>query len=175
MVVLISQTQLMEYMKIKGKLFMGVDPGKHGAWSVIDKDRNIIEVFDMPMIGKDYDKGAIMTFLNKYKSNVVAVICERQQSMGKGSGRGVMEIGRGYGIITMAMFANDLVLDEVIPSVWKKDFTLIKKGKEESIVRCLQLFPKADLKLSPRHKKLSDDRAESLLLAELCRRRYDTN
>ena len=58
----------------------------------------------------------------------------------------------------------------VPPNKWKKEFSLIGKDKQASIVTCRKLFPDVDLKRSDKCKNDSDGKAEVLLMAEYARR-----
>ena len=45
------------------KHYLGIDPGKQGAFVIIDENSNIVEKIGTPLIGKDYDKQGIIDIL----------------------------------------------------------------------------------------------------------------
>ena len=45
------------------KYYLGIDPGKQGAFVIIDENSNVIEKIGTPLIGKDYDKQGIIDIL----------------------------------------------------------------------------------------------------------------
>ena len=46
------------------KYYLGIDPGKQGAFVIIDENSNIVEKIGTPLIGKDYDKQGIIAILS---------------------------------------------------------------------------------------------------------------
>ena len=45
------------------KYYLGIDPGKQGAFVIIDENSNIVEKIGTPLIGKYYDKQGIIDIL----------------------------------------------------------------------------------------------------------------
>ena len=45
------------------KKYLGIDPGKLGAFSVLDENSEILQLIPMPLIGNEYDKNEIRQIL----------------------------------------------------------------------------------------------------------------
>lgn len=151
---------------------IGIDPGNAGAIVVLTKDRIIIQ--DMPTLvtegkGKTkkgnvkkhthMDELAIKSFLETYNSKGTQVFIEKCQSMPGQGAAGTANYMCGYGILRGICVGLDMPYTLVHPATWKKKIMRdMDKGKEASILRAKQLFPKADI-----GKK--DGRAEALLIA----------
>ena len=87
-------------------------------------------------------------------------------------GQGVTSMfhfGKSAGYIEGVLNAFKIKYDLIPPQRWKKVFEL-HSDKQESIDKCIQLFPKANLLPTPRCKKPSDGMAEALLIAEYGKR-----
>ena len=105
----------------------------------------------------------------KKDDGVTAVV----EKVGARPGQGVTSMfnfGRSAGYIEGVLSALGIPYQLIPPATWKKEFSLIGKDKQASIVTCHKLFPDVDLKRSNRCRTDSDGKAEALLLAEYARR-----
>jgi crossover junction endodeoxyribonuclease RuvC len=82
----------------------------------------------------------------------------------------MFNFGRSYGFILGVLAALNIPYQVVPPREWKKEFGL-NSDKAKSIEVCHRLFPNVDLKRTERCKTDSDGKAESVLIAEWCRRK----
>lgn len=154
---------------MKYKRAIGIDPGNAGAIAVINI--NNISLFDMPVLktqgsGKT-PKGnpKIHTVLDEQEiRNILIearpehVFIEKSQSMKKQGVTSMFNYGASYGIIRGICVGLQIPYTLIHPATWKR--ALMKdmdKGKNASIMRAKQLYPKADIE-----KK--DGRAEALLI-----------
>src|SRR5690606_19706674 len=55
------------------KYYLGIDPGKQGAFVVIDENSTVIEKIGTPLIGKEYDRQAIVAILTKHKYHKIGL------------------------------------------------------------------------------------------------------
>ena len=75
-------------------LVCGIDPGKQGAIAFLN-DGNVVEIYDMPLIGKEIDKKKLLEITGSY--NIVDItILERQHIMQKQKGQHAIGINFGY-------------------------------------------------------------------------------
>ena len=155
-------------------VIVGIDPGNTGAIAVVESGRweNVV-VYDMPTLvtegsgktksGKKkthtvLDEQAIRTLLTD--SMPIDFVCiEKSQSM---PGQGVTSVANymcGYGILRGICVGLGISYSLVHPATWRKSLMKdMDKGKQASIVRAQQLYPKAVI-----GKK--DGRADALLIA----------
>ena len=77
--------------------------------------------------------------------------------------------GKGYGKLLSLLEILKVPYEEVRPQKWKKEFSLIGKGKDHSVSLAEKLEPNENFK-TPRNR-LMDGKAESFLMAEYGRRK----
>lgn len=153
--------------------YIGIDPGKKGALAFITEEG--VRVHDMPLDADDrIDAQGIWILITSRVVNSKFSVCflEKAQAM---PGQGVtstFNYGVEYGAIRAALQIACVPFQEIHPMKWKKEFTLIKKEKADSVAVARQLFPDVPLVREKRGGGdiLLDGRAEALLLAEYCRR-----
>lgn len=155
-------------MKLKAKYIIGTDPGQSGAIAVIDSYSGTpIEVIDTPLLGGEADEYALIDFLRKYQNDSIGVI-EKCQYTPAIRGKGAYTFGKIVGVMEMAFIATGIRREFVRPQIWKKEFELIKKEKDASLLKAKQMYPQLrNIFLKTKH-----GRAEALLIAEWGRRHY---
>lgn len=142
-------------------IYIGVDPGKKGAFAVIDGPNR--EAFA-------WSDSEFAAFMAQYsdaararRCNIVAAV----EKVGARPHQGVVStfsFGKSAGFIEGVLTAVGIPFQLVTPQKWKADFGL-DSDKKKSIAVCKQLFPNLDLKRTERCKTDSSDLAESMLLA----------
>lgn len=158
------------------RLYIGIDPGLHGAASVIDSAGEVISVQDTPTLlvrrGKKnkntYILTGMITILESFRQagSVRIAGLENQHSRPGQGAPATFSSGYGFGLWEMALTALRIPYSLVEPQTWKKKLSIPPKSeKNASIIRAHQLFPKASL-----NRVKDDGRAESLLIAEYVRR-----
>lgn len=142
------------------KYFLGIDAGFSGAIAILKmEDNNEVRVqglFDMPL--RKMDKGqridlAKLKYLLKGYETIWKATLEKAQAMpaeriigGKVIRQGIASTAKymqAYGEVYGLLAGLDIPVDEVHPATWKK--SMIKdmpKGKEASIIRVQQIYPK---------------------------------
>lgn len=149
--------------------FIGVDPGASGAIAVLDRDSDIVQIFDMPTletkvgraIKKKVNPQAITAELRIFKEARVDAILELVGAMPGQGVTSMFNFGRSLGIIEGVLAGMDVPYEMVTPTVWKKHMKLTT-NKDDSREKAMRLWPdKANLFL----RKKDDGRAEAALLA----------
>lgn len=144
-------------------IYIGVDPGKKGGYAVISKSETGQAVFAYPW---DDDFFAMeMASLMQFKEHGIVAAVEK---VGARPGQGTVSMfnfGKNAGYIEGVLSAFGIPYQLVPPAKWKKEFSLIGKDKQASIITCHKLFPDLDLKRTERCRTDSDGKAEATLLA----------
>ena len=171
-------------------IFVGVDPGLHGAVAWIDGERKLVEMRDCPLgPGGKYDKAAMSRLIGEIvrvdRATVPVVVLEGNHPIPRAFGNeaggfvrgGVasFELGRGGGIWEGILAAFGLDPQMPRPSDWKREILgWCPKGKLASVEQAKRLFPDARIcsQLYGPRGGIIDGRAEALLLAELGRRKW---
>jgi crossover junction endodeoxyribonuclease RuvC len=170
----------------KGKepIYIGIDPGTTGAIGLIHPDENDLTLaIDIPAVkiainaktrkGKPrkrrmFDLGAIWKIfqpIKEYRDRVV-VCLEKAQTRPTDNGLTGLAVGISYGLWPLFLHSHEIILEEEIPSVWKRRMGLLGADKEASRRKAQELFPSASLSRAKDH-----NRAEALLLAAYIKKR----
>jgi len=154
----------------KAKVFVGIDPGKNGALSIIDENNKIILKTVMPIVGGDFDKKLMLRLFLDISEQYDIIVCtiEKVQAMPITAKKACISIGYGFGLLEMCLIASEIPYQVVSPREWQK---LIFKGirskdtKIASLTFCERMFPKADFRKSEKCKKFHDGITDSLCIA----------
>jgi crossover junction endodeoxyribonuclease RuvC len=153
--------------------FIGFDPGLKGAFTVIDKRGDIVQVFDMPCV--EVKVGGSL----KNKIAPAAIVAELElfshrdrcfaaiESVGARPGQGVTSMfgfGRSLGVLEGVVAGLKIPSRMVHPTIWTKAMK-VAPGKDGSRQRAMEQWP-AQAELFKRVK--DDGRADSALLALFC-------
>jgi hypothetical protein len=160
-------------------IFAGIDPGKEGAIAWMDEFRHGVEIHDCPRWPHgDYNRLEMLELLRRSKelgSGTLVVMLEEVHSMPNDGVVQAFTFGRGYGYWEMACTSVGAKLTTVKPEVWKRSMLAgLAKGKQTSVDMAARLFPDICKLLRGPKGGLRHDRAEAVLLAELCRRTWKT-
>lgn len=145
------------------KLHIGIDPGASGGIAFIP-DNNPAKAWAVKMPETLADLWCVMDEwnLNDVERDTIHCCLEKVHSM---PGQGVassFKFGQGFGHLEMALTASRIPFTYVTPQKWQKELGCLTGGdKNVSKARAQQLFP---------HLKITHALADSLLLAEYCRR-----
>ena len=152
------------------KRYIGIDVGKEGSFAMIDEDGNI-EVYPM-------DDWMLAQMLEAWAFDDCIVYIEKASVR---PGQGISSSGafmEGAGFIRGLVTANHMPFELIPPATWKRHFGIqlgkeytYKEKKLKDIECCKRLFPNISLRKSNRSKVDSDGMADSLLIAEFCRRK----
>lgn len=153
-----------------GVIYIGIDPGKHGAYAIIDEDGTVqVHPWDNTKFIKDMVR---VCFYDNDLCENRHVACVEKVSARPGQGTvSMFSFGKSAGFIEGVLMALGIPYQLVPPATWKKAFSLIGKDKAASIETCRKLFPGVDLKPSANCRKDSDGMAEAVLMAEYAKRK----
>jgi hypothetical protein len=145
-------------------IYIGIDPGKTGAVAVLDGPS--AEVWDTPLIGKEYDTRSMADLLSKWTDATGVLSClELAQPMPREGVRSSWTNGYGFGLWVGTLASLAIPYKIVRPAVWKRQMGLAR-DKDQARARARELFPRTELHLKKHH-----GRAEALLLAAYARER----
>ena len=136
-------------------LILGIDPGKSGAFALLDTDDMRVETFDMP--GTLEEKLALIADIGKVK----CAWLERPFFPRMIGIKNAVTIAVAYGELKACLFFAGVPTFEVDPSAWKKTMRL-STDKNASRALASQYFPDC----SDQWARVKDDgRAEAALIA----------
>ena len=148
-------------------IYMGIDPGLHGALALIDSDGNLIDIWDTPLIGKEYDLREMACLIRDHLPNGCAI--EEQHAMPKQGVTSTFQTGFGFGLWMGFLTAYGVKHEKVRAQDWKKALGIpAGSDKSASVAAAQRLFPGGDF-TGPRGG-IKDGRADACLLAEWRRR-----
>lgn len=178
--------------------YIGIDNGLHGALASIDDNKKVLmvqEFSDKDLLNININLSMLMfDSLNQNKQPCVAVL-EKPIMGGNRDGYALGSMFRVYGIWEALLKINGINFTDANPAIrhktcWRKAFNFKSLTrvdlKQESIKKCLKLFPESE-NLIKREKPIKgkngrkqvltdlydDNKAESILLAEYCRRLHE--
>lgn len=151
-------------------IWIGVDPGKNGGYALISKSETGQAVFAYPW--DDNFFAMEMASLMQFKEHGIVAAVEKVGAMPGQGVTSMFNFGKSAGYIEGVLSALGIPYQLVPPNKWKKEFSLIGKDKQASIMTCHRLFPELDLKRTERCRTDSDGKAEATLLAEYARRHF---
>ncbi len=153
------------------KIFVGIDPGLHGAIAFIYPDGTTIEVFDTPItqIVKNrrnrnvYEPARLWSLLDTQRQvHQLSVALEDVQPMPT-FGASNFSFGAGVAYWEMALVGHKIPYEMVRPQVWKKEIGIpARSDKNKSRLVAARLYPQYR-ELFERVK--DDGRADALLIA----------
>lgn len=141
------------------RYFVGIDPGKTGAISIINKDKSLVECYRIP----DSERELVEIFRD-LEGKVYLCLLEKVSSMPGQGVKSMFTFGKGYGFLRACLMAFNIPFDDVLPNTWQKALSCQTKGdKNVSKNKASQLFPKI---------KMTHWKADSLLISEYNWRTY---
>jgi len=145
------------------KIYIGIDPGVTGAIAILhDDDSGFLEKLPTRRVPnksrreKRIDGREFYKLIPKIRSTVVL---EKTQPM-RDSAMTAFSMGQSRGILYGILDACMMPVFDVTPQQWKKHFGLIGKGKDASIAKAVELYPRWKERIGRNHNL-----AEALLLA----------
>ena len=149
-------------------IYIGIDPGKKGAYAIIDDAGAYVFPWDDKMF---VESMKVVTMVQEGGKPAKAIACVEKVGAFRGQGvTSMFNFGKSAGYIEGVLFALGIPYQLVPPMTWKKVFSL-NSDKQKSIEVCKHLFPDVGLLPTERCRKESDGMAEALLMAEYARRK----
>lgn len=159
-------------------LVLGIDPGAHGAFMVVDSEtRSIVSVRDMPIwhqqVGKTkrarIDPIELAEMMETYAlMGVGMIVLEAVGGRGKQPGSSGFVFGYGVGMVYMASIMVRLPVETIPPHTWKAYMRVPGKSKADDsaiIMRANELFPAHRAAFQGVRGGKMVDRAEAAMLA----------
>jgi len=163
---------------VGANLILGIDPGKDGAFVVIDENGTMLYFKVMPLGPDDqpHYEGIKEVLMEINKAHYIPLAyLERAMPMAMGA-KHAFNYGRGFAALEIALREVGIPYSMLEPSKWTKDiFQGIDsnlKAKAQASIAVSRLFPEEHKKIptSPRSKKMHDGIIDALLMAEYGRR-----
>lgn len=161
-------------------LFVGIDPGHSGGIAKINGSK--VVAMRMPTITieragkkrKAYDHEALTIIFTALDPGY-AVLEEQHPIHGQGL-TSTCSICYGFGALKQCLVDSFIKHEVVRAKEWQKEFGIAgKQGdtKAQALLKVRELFPDVNLLATKRSKKPHDGMADSLLIAEFARRRFE--
>jgi hypothetical protein len=172
------------------KVYVGMDPGKLGAMTIMYPDGNI-KILGFPIIGKEYDLQEFKKIFMRMRFNH-HIIIEDVKALQGAMKAGNWSLSRGKTILEVMASCFDIPYTLVHSKTWQKEMwqgvpmqykpTKTASGRKKtdtkamSLIAAKRLFPDVDLR-DPNRKtekamKIHDGAVDALLLAEYGRRKF---
>jgi len=147
------------------KSFIGVDPGKKGAYCLLIPEKKEISFIDGSVNQKD-----IFYSLQKIQKNtsIQSVCVEDVHSLYGMSAGSNFVFGRNVEIPNTILTILDIPFHLVQPKVWQKYIGIIEKGKDIKpavLQKCMEFYPDSVSLLHGKRGGLLDGRSDSLMIA----------
>lgn len=151
-------------------LFLGVDPGKKGAWALLKADGTLLAVEPLPYLGDRIDVLALdEAWADAWRPHLITAAANIEYPMAVQGQSGGEKTFINFGILISAATRVGAPLHLPRPHIWKGKLNL-SKDKTASVRMALDLWPAWREKfVGPRGGGL-DGMAESALIAEHLRR-----
>lgn len=148
------------------RLYLGIDPGQSGGIAIVDQLGNCTSLVKMPETEQD------ILWAIPFGDEITFGMIEKVHALPKQGVSSTFKFGMGYGGLRMALVALAIRFDEVTPMKWQKALGVVPRDvkggeskndhKNKLLAKAQQLFP---------NTKITRHTADSLLIAEYCRRK----
>lgn len=166
------------------KHYLGIDPGKQGAFIVLNEDSEIVELIPMPLLGKEYDKQEIRNIIRSRQFQKVAL--ENPSVIFGAAKSAVASLMHCVGLIEGILIGTESPYILVQPKEWQKEcwkhVKVQKKSdgktndtKATSILAATNLWQSTNFKITNKGGKsinYNDGMIDAALLAEYARRLF---
>jgi crossover junction endodeoxyribonuclease RuvC len=141
---------------------VGIDPGLTGAVALVDHNGQLIDAYDLPVIGKHINAAELASYEGwRSEPHRFRAVIEQVASRPGQSSVATFTFAHGVGTIEATFAVLGVPLTRVTPARWKKHYGL-GKDKNDSRRKATELWPTRSA-LFARAK--DDGRAEAALIA----------
>jgi len=142
-------------------LFLGIDPGRHGAIAAITAERDVVLLANLPWLEDGrHCPHALTVFLDDLPEQQFFSVLENSTARVPNA-RSLMMLGKSFGSVASILDLRSQTLLLPQPSVWKAELG-VTAVKASSVTLARDLFEGLPA-------RLRNDMAEALLLAEFGR------
>lgn len=146
---------------------LGVDPGKNGAWALLDRDGRLVDADHFPLDATgEIDAAALASAWRGLKASRATVELVGSMGAAKDGRRqgvqGMFNFGRRYGAVLAVLDVLGIPRDDARPDVWKRAVG-VTSDKGTSLAAARGLWP-AHAEITFRRVK-DEARAEAALIA----------
>lgn len=161
--------------------FLGIDPGKKGAFAILSTSGDLVSLIDMPICDKQPSAHGVsrvyLAMRQKYKKTFTVI--EKPQYRDTDGKKGIASYHLAAGYLVMPMLW-DWPIQMVPPQVWTRLLHLGQpselSAKRKSKQAFMSLFPKlAGSSAFIDNKTVYDGRIDAVLIAEYARRLHSGN
>jgi hypothetical protein len=170
------------------KYYLGIDPGKLGAYAVMDEGGVICEKVGLPLLGSEYDKAAMRAILTGREYTHVGL--EEPGIIHGTSKSSVASLQRCVGMIEGLLVGLQIPYSLIQPKEWQKKMwtnvktqrkisttgkTMVNDTKATSTLAVLRLWPSENWKITNKGNdstKYNDGMIDAALIAEYVRQTY---
>lgn len=139
-------------------IYIGIDPGKSGSISAMWDDGKPFPQHQ----SLDSTEADIADYLLQFDMTKMKCVIEKVSSSPQMGVVSAFTFGKGYGVLLGILTCQKIPFREVTPQKWQKEMGCMTKGdKNVSKRKAQQLWPEM---------KITHKTADSLLIAEYCRR-----
>ena len=176
---------------MENKIYLGIDPGKSGVITSFVTGEGI-KYLQIPTIGKkvvDIKKLDDFFKLIKALDGVYSIYCviEDVHAIFGSAAKATFSFGHVVGVLETLLVSNQIPFTKVAPKKWQKQMwegipvimkasstgkTQVKDTKAMSEVAAKRIFPNEDLRRTPKCSTTDDNKVDSLLICEYCKRNY---
>lgn len=132
-------------------MMLAFDPGLSGAIALLNDERDLIEVWDMPTLPRAHGKGnevnpyllsdIIGDALDLSAGNKTKAIIELVGSQPRDGHTGAFKFGDSFGVLRGALGVAGIPVAFARPQAWKKAQNLLKKDKSASRALAIEKWP----------------------------------
>jgi hypothetical protein len=174
-------------------IYIGVDPGGRGFISIYVSKENKWEFFEVPKIGKFVDTNAMSRFFKGISTLIdleglsAHLVLEDVHALFGSSSKSTFSFGYVVGMIEAMIVSNNIPFTKVQPKAWQKLMwagvplqkklsgsgkTYVTDTKLMSKMAAKRLFPTMDFRRNDRCSVDDDNKIDSVLMAEYCKRNF---
>ena len=168
-------------------IYLGIDPGKQGFITGINPEVDKIAYYAISSIGDQVNLQELDQFLSEIAPFVKHCVIEDVHAIFGAAAKATFNFGHIVGVLEGMLTAYKIPFTKVQPKKWQKEMwegiplqqspsstgkTMKTDTKKMSLLAVKRLFPNEDLRRTERSKKDDDNKVDSLLIAEYCRRHY---
>lgn len=163
--------KLIEMPRLEPHYYLGIDPGQSGGLAIVTCAGTFFKcTFLEKMPGSE---ASIWDMISSYCDMANNAMIEKVHAMPQQGVSSTFKFGCGYGGLRMALVAEGIPFEEVIPQTWQKALGVPPRNtkqenkrdhKKKLLAKAANLFPRVKINLYT---------ADALLIAEYCRRKYE--